>query len=442
MLFQDYLLSLLSNLFHSIINNINNMAAEIVKKCSQSVSILLTISLCDDMLSTEEAIQRGVNQAGLLATDYALSRYDTDGTPIEVEAKKYTSKGQLSKTYQCPFGEFELFRHVYQSNEGGSTYSPLDNDARILIASTPKFAKMVSQKYSCFSLRDVQRDLSENHGRIISRTYIQDLSDAVGNVASSKPWKYTTGVESSEVSSIGISLDGTCMLLREDGWRQAMVGSISLYGSDGERLHTTYIAQEPEHGKEKFLRNFEKEISTIRKIYPEQMYIGVADGAADNWKFLQNYVDIQVLDFFHATEYLAKVSKAAFKSKFEEKEWLRQSCHSLKHEQGGAKILLKEMGILKKKKISIAKKEEIETAITYFTNHYHQMDYSSYLKKSIPIGSGVIEAACKVIVKQRMCNSGMRWTEEGAKNVLVLRCFNETDGKWEKFWKKIEKMGY
>ena len=51
----------------------------------------------------------------------------------------------------------------------------------------------------------------------------------------------------------------------------------------------------------------------------------------------------------------------------------------------------------------------------------------------MPIGSGVIEAACKVIIKQRMCNSGMKWTDAGAKTVLLLRCFNETDGKWQQY---------
>ena len=418
------------------------MEAKIVERSSESVDILLRIPISNDMLSTEEAIQQGVNQAGLLATDYALSLFDTDGTPIEVNKKKYTSKGQQSKTYQCPFGEINLFRHVYQSNEGGITYCPLENDARILITSTPRFAKMVSQKCSQLSVRHVQRDLLEHHRRAISRTYIQDISDAVGNVASSKPWKYAPEVDSSNVSSIGISPDGTCMLMRKDGWRQAMVGSISLYDSEGERLHTTYIAQEPEHGKEKFLRNLEKEILAMKKLYPDKPCIGVADGAAENWKFLQRFTEIQVLDYFHATEYLAKVSKVAYRNKSEGKEWLNNSRHCLKHEENGAKILLKEMETLQKKKISQAKKEEIETAITYFTNHHHQMNYPYYLKQKIPIGSGVIEAACKVIIKQRMCNSGMRWTEEGARNVLVLRCFNETDGKWRKFWNKIAKMGF
>jgi len=264
------------------------MEAEIIKSDSKSVTIQVTIALDKDMLSSEEAIQQGVNQAGLLATQYSLSRFDTDGTVIAVGEKKYTSKGQHSKTYQCPFGEFELCRHVYQSNEGGSTYCPLDNDARILVYSTPKFAQMVSNKYSGSGSSHVQRDLQDNHGRFISRTYIQDISNSVGMVASDKPWQYAAGVDSSDVSIIGISLDSTCMLLRKDGWRQAMVGSISLYDYEGERLHTTYIAQAPEHGKEKFYRDFTKEIQFIKKQYQGKTCIGVADGASDNWKFFNH----------------------------------------------------------------------------------------------------------------------------------------------------------
>jgi len=48
-------------------------------------------------------------------------------------------------------------------------------------------------------------------------------------------------------------------------------------------------------------------------------------------------------------------------------------------------------------------------------------------KKKYPIGSGVTEAACKVIVKQRLFNSGMKWKGQGAKAVLCLRSLNYTD---------------
>ncbi len=85
--------------------------------------------------------------------------------------------------------------------------------------------------------------------------------------------------------------------------------------------------------------------------------------------------------------------------------------------------------------------EKIEKSITYFENHIHQMDYYSYQKKHFPIGSGVVEAACKVIIKQRLGNSGMKWKNKGAETVLCLRCFNYSDGKWGQLWNKISKYG-
>ncbi len=58
-----------------------------------------------------------------------------------------------------------------------------------------------------------------------------------------------------------------------------------------------------------------------------------------------------------------------------------------------------------------------------------------------PIGSGVTEAACKVIVRQRLCNSGMRWKEKGAATVLCLRTLSYSEGRWDQFWQKIDTRG-
>jgi hypothetical protein len=88
--------------------------------------------------------------------------------------------------------------------------------------------------------------LEENHNRYISSTYIQKISQAVGDIACKREqWKYQPPVEKEEVSTIGISLDGTCMLLREEGWRQAMVGSISFYDKHGDQLNSIYVANPP-----------------------------------------------------------------------------------------------------------------------------------------------------------------------------------------------------
>jgi hypothetical protein len=318
----------------------------------------------------------------------------------------------------------------------------LDNDARIITSATPKLAKMVSSKYSESGAIQVQKDLEENHNRHLSKQYIQSLSQQIGSlIAEKKNWSYDIDVSNEHVKTVSVSLDGTCMLLCNDGYRQAMVGSISLYYFGGERLYTRYTALPPEYGKEKFYKAFDHEIKSVRKLYPDAVYVGVADGAPDNWTFLQSRVDEQILDFFHASEYLSKTSKAAFKHPDQANQWFQKACHTLKEEKDGAELVLGQMKVFYHKQINEDKKEIIKSSITYFTNHIHQMNYEKYLQNNWPIGSGVVEAACKVIIKQRLCNSGMKWTDNGARTVLALRCFNKSDGMWEQFWNKINRHG-
>jgi hypothetical protein len=418
------------------------MEAQIKESTDSYCVIEMKVPYSSTMLSTEENIQQCLNEAGKLATGCAMSRFDTDGSPIKVARMRYTSKGLSAKHYQTPYGEVYLQRHVYQNSSGGATYCPLDHTANIVTSSTPKFAKMVSSKYSRGGSADVQKDLSENHNRHVARSYIQNVSQSVGDIIESRPtWTYSIPVATRVVFFVAISLDGTCMLLCDDGgYRQAMVGSISLYDSVGERLYTRYTAMPPEHGKSRFYKTFTRDIKSVRRLYPNAKYIGVADGAADNWTFLQEHTHIQVLDFFHACQYLTKASNAAFKRPFEGKAWLEKARHTLKHEKQGAKELHKEMNSFLKKRIKQEKKDMIQTAITYFENQMERMDYEKYCNDNIPIGSGVIEAACKVIIKQRLCQSGMKWTDTGAKTVLALRCLNQSDSMWKQFWEKISNI--
>ena len=72
------------------------MSATIIKTDAKSITIQVTIPIPEGkesmgMLEREELIQQGINQAGLLATEHALSQFDADGTPIKVGGKKYTS---------------------------------------------------------------------------------------------------------------------------------------------------------------------------------------------------------------------------------------------------------------------------------------------------------------------------------------------------------------
>ena len=63
------------------------------------------------------------------------------------------------------------------------------------------------------------------------------------------------------------------------------------------------------------------------------------------------------------------------------------------------------------------------------------MTYAEFRNRGLPIGSGVVEAACKTLVKQRMGRSGMRWSRQGGQPVLTLRAYVRS-GRWDAFWKE------
>jgi hypothetical protein len=421
------------------------MSVTLIERQEDSVTLHVRISLSRSLLDTEQAIQQALNEAGLLATTEALKQFDTDGSPLRIGQTRYTSKGKEPKGYQTPYGEAVLARHVYQTSQGGTTFCPLERDARILLASTPRFAQMVSHKYAEMAGARVVADLEANHGRKTSLNVIQRLADAVGSVAQAKEeqWHYATPELGEPVRTIGIGLDGTCMLLVEEGYRQAMVGTISLYDWEGERLHTIYVAATPEYGKETFQQRLDREIKHVQGLYPKARLTAVADGASDNWDFLGRYTDDGCVDFHHAAGYLSGAAKAAHPSSFRQREeWLEERCHRLKHRAGAAAALRAELEGLLGRELSESAREDLEKAVSYFRNQQGRMDYAWRVRSGLPIGSGVTEAACKTLVKMRLCRSGAKWREQGAAFVLSLRTLSYTPGRWEQFWTKIDRYGF
>ena len=100
------------------------MIASIVEESGSKVKLQIEIDLKGTMMDIECVIQQGVNEVGNLATEKALKKFDTDGTNIKVGEIILTSKGEVSQTYQTPYGEVSVERHLYQSSRGGQTYCP------------------------------------------------------------------------------------------------------------------------------------------------------------------------------------------------------------------------------------------------------------------------------------------------------------------------------
>lgn len=303
---------------------------------------------------------------------------------------------------------------------------------------------MLGWKYACLCGNRAIEDLSVNHGLHISKKKLQSVNEALGCVLADKEnkWHYSRPVLPQEVYSIGISRDGTTTLIKGEGYKETMTGTISLYNQEGERLHTIYTACSPEHGKATFDYVFSQEIEHLKTHYTTATYIGIADGARDNWSFLKQYTHIQTIDYWHVCEYLAEYGKVAYSNKEQRNKWIKESCDKLKNQVEGAKQLLEEMREYGRIHFLLDTINPVSKAVTYFENNSLKMSYASNLEMKLPIGSGVVEAACKTLVKQRFSKSGCRWTRNTVDNLLMSRALIMTSGRWNQFWNKVDRYGY
>lgn len=413
-----------------------------------TLTISVTLELAGSMLEMESSLLDGINEVGCLATGEALKRFDTEGQPIIRGGEKYTARNQDAKKYQTPYGAVSIKRYVYQTSKGGRIFCPLEASAHTVLTTTPKFAQQLTHKYSQGHAPSVCADLSENHNRSIAKATVQRIADWVGGIACAQEesWDYALPKIDEPIQTVVFSLDGAYILMANEGYREAMVGNISLYDCDGVRQHTIYLGEAPEYGKAGFKARYTREIMRIKARYPNALYLGIADGAQDNWTFLTPHTDRQLLDFYHVTEYLARASQAIYPSKkthSERKRWLSEACSQLKHEPHAAQTLLNELKTTPTHKLSTTVQEDLEAAITYFTNNVAKgrMNYAQHIAEALPIGSGVTEAACKTLVKQRLCGSGMRWKNKGAQVVLSLRALVQTTRRWQQFWNRINQRG-
>ena len=79
-----------------------------------------------------------------------------------------------------------------------------------------------------------------------------------------------------------------------------------------------------------------------------------------------------------------------------------------------------------------AKNKRLRTICAYLAKNQHRMGYDEYLRRGFPIATGVIEGACRHVIKDRMERAGMRWKIPGAQAMLNLRTIH-TNGDWTAF---------
>jgi hypothetical protein len=170
-----------------------------------------------------------------------------------------------------------------------------------------------------------------------------------------------------------------------------------------------------------------------------ELWLALTDGGSGLEDFvLGNFprVEVVILDFWHAAEYLADLAKALYPKDDEQAQaQTRQWCQLLKEEGGAAMTaVLREWDWPPRQP---AVRAQLARVLEYFGNNVHRMEYPEYLAEGWQIGSGAVESGCKTVVGQRLKGAGMRWGEDGAHAVCHVRALYRSEkGQWEAFWNR------
>lgn len=423
------------------------------------------------------SIQEALKDAGKAAFCTFLKSQEEDKDVVAVNGELYRFKYYSSKTIVGLWGTMSVKRRVYQNASDTKVYVPLDaswgmNGERMTVEVrealafscahvTPEETSQLLSKAAMFHPHPTQikREV-EKIGRHIATHY--------------EDWEQRIRAQEEipeQTQCLVASMDGANVLLNEQAaqrgrpkqrpgtqnqkqaptaYRNAMVGSISLYGpvkpdeKRPSRLWWRYTAQMPEYGAATFKAKFEAELSAVEARCPPGLAkIILCDGATQIWSYIEQHERYKgyetLVDYYHSAEHLALAAQALFgEGTGKAKRWYEKYAALLLEVDSAAQSIQHSIAYYSKKmKLSNSCAKKARAQYIYFKRNKPRIRYAEFRRRGLPIGSGPIEAACKTLVKTRLGRSGMRWSHQGGQNILALRTYVKSN-RWEKFWEQYK----
>jgi hypothetical protein len=150
----------------------------------------------------------------------------------------------------------------------------------------------------------------------------------------------------------------------------------------------------------------------------------LSDGARGLWRLYDERLAayaVGMLDFYHAVQYLWKGAAAWLDGRTTQaRRWFGWARHRLRHGQPDGVVA--DLGeALEVEGLPDAARDTLLALYAYLKRHRDHIDYAQYKELGLPIGSGMVESACKWLIQQRFKGVGMRWSETGFNHLLHLR---------------------
>jgi hypothetical protein len=353
-----------------------------------------------------------------------LSRFDLDVPTIEVEGERYHRVLRCATTSTSAAGPVRVARSLYRRPQSGHAVCPLELRAGIIEGSwTPLAAKQATWVVAHVTPKE-GAELFDLLGNMTpSKSTLDRLPKALSvHWEAQRPHCEATlrrqEAIPDEAVAMAVSLDGV-MAPMKDGQRQAKrqqarakgqspggpagyqeVGcaTVSYYDRNRERLCTRRLARMPEGNKATLKSQLTAEVMGALVRRPDLRVIKVADGAPDNWHYLAETLPVgeEVLDFSHAAAHLGDALGAAYgEGTAQYQERLETLSAVPRDAPAGVDTVI---GALCRLRTRYPRRQAIHKALSYFREHRHRMRYGALWAQHLPMGSGVVEAACKTLV--------------------------------------------
>ncbi|HKB42049.1 MAG TPA: hypothetical protein VKD72_36825 [Gemmataceae bacterium] len=412
----------------------------------------------------EGQLDQLLRQLGLDLCDWTYNHLEPDEradmpSRLDCDGERYRLRERSPNTIATLFGSFTLRRYLYEDLEPGNPcLFPLEKRLGVVAgAATPALADRAAwwfaQRPQGGTLHVLEREHDVTWSAEVLRRVTAAFAAALeehrpaAQVARVVAWLEQAAQSRGRYQpQLVVGRDGVNVPMRgKQPYREGAVATLSVRDRQGKRLGTVYLGRMPQGGQGTLSAQLTALVEGVLRQWtgPLPRLVYVTDDGHHPATYYQEVLRRmrhprtgerlswqRVVDFYHATLYVHQLAEALFGETKAAAAWSRRMRERLKEKDGVKRVLQAASYYARTRVLRGQREEAYEQAYHYLRSNSRWMAYGAYKELGMPLGSGVTEAGCKVMVTQRLKQSGMRWEVAGGQVVLTLRAVL-LSGVWE-----------
>lgn len=444
--------TLLTTTFESLVMQLSGLLARGTRLIDQFIQAEPTPQ---STMAFELELNALLGEVGRRIMSWTLNRLEPSvdaaaPSRVEFEGRTYRRRRQHPRSVATLFGSVTLRRRLYEPlGHRGRCIHPLELRLGLEAGlATPALAERVGRLATEHSQQEMREILQADHGVHWSCASLRKVLDRLqkglaphredAQVEQLINWLDQARASTGRYRpTLSVGRDGIFVRLRHGVWQEGATATISVLDRQGKRVGTVYLAQMPESGQATLTEQIcavlkallsQVDSQSLRLAYvtdegyhPSGYYHQVLKRMVDPRRPWRRLEWIRIVDFYHACLYVQQLGETIFGLGAEAQSWAKQMRHVLKTRADGVARVLKSASALRRHRGLCSQATLYDKAYRYLKTRSQWMRYHLYRRQKLPIGSGITEAACKIVFTQRLKRSGMSWTVQGGQTILDLR---------------------